>query len=99
MMMMMMMIIEDEIKRIRTRFEKLAWTLDERMRRLFAAAEASALGHGGITKVAQATGYHDARFTSDCESWQRGKCLLNIKTSAFAKRERAENLSSRPILA
>ena len=51
-----MMIINDEIKHIRTRFEKLAWTLDERMRRLFAAAEASALGRGGVTKVAQATG-------------------------------------------
>lgn len=51
-----MAIIEDDIKHIRTRFEALAWTLDERMRRLFAAAEASALGRGGITKVAQATG-------------------------------------------
>jgi len=51
------MIIEDGIiESIRIRFNKLAWTLDERMRRLFAAAEASALGRGGITKVAQATG-------------------------------------------
>lgn len=51
------MIIEDDIiEPIRIRFNKLAWTLDERMRRLFAAAEASALGRGGITKVAQATG-------------------------------------------
>lgn len=51
------MIIEDNtIESIRIRFNKLAWTLDERMRRLFAAAEASALGRGGITKVAQATG-------------------------------------------
>jgi len=51
------MIIEDDIiESIRIRFNKLAWTLDERMRRLFAAAEASALGRGGITKVAQATG-------------------------------------------
>ena len=51
------MIIEDSIiESIRIRFNKLAWTLDERMRRLFAAAEASALGRGGITKVAQATG-------------------------------------------
>jgi len=48
--------IDDDIKPIRARFEKLAWTLDERMRRLFAAAEASALGRGGVTKVAQATG-------------------------------------------
>lgn len=47
---------DDEIDVIRTRFEKLSWTLDERMRRLFAAAEASVLGRGGVTKVAQATG-------------------------------------------
>ena len=45
-----------DLKQIRTRFEKLAWTLDERMRRLFAAAEAAVLGHGGVTRVAQATG-------------------------------------------
>ena len=50
-----MTIIDDDIKHIRTRFEKLSWALDERMRRLFAAAEASVLGHGGVTKVAQAT--------------------------------------------
>lgn len=50
------MIIEDSIDPIQIRFNKLAWTLDERMRRLFAAAEASALGRGGITRVAQATG-------------------------------------------
>jgi len=48
--------IADDIKQIHTRFEKLSWALDERMRRLFAAAEAAALGRGGITKVAQATG-------------------------------------------
>lgn len=39
------MVIEDgDIQQIRTRFEKLAWALDERMRRLFAAAEAAVLG-------------------------------------------------------
>jgi len=51
-----MMIEGDDIQQIRTRFEKLAWALDERMRRLFAAAEATVLGHGGVTMVAQATG-------------------------------------------
>jgi len=47
---------DDDIVRIRTRFEKLAWALDERMRRLFAATEAFALGRGGVTKVSLATG-------------------------------------------
>jgi len=41
---------------IKKRFECIEPFLDERMRRLFAAAEASAIGHGGITKVSRATG-------------------------------------------
>jgi len=41
---------------IRNRYLSLEWTLDERLRRLFAAAEAKALGHGGIKLVWKATG-------------------------------------------
>ncbi len=51
-----MEIHDDNIERIRTRFRKIAWALDERMRRLFAASEAFALGRGGVSKVALATG-------------------------------------------
>jgi transposase len=38
------------------RFHLVAPFLDERTRRLFAAAEAQVLGHGGVTAVARATG-------------------------------------------
>jgi transposase len=38
------------------KFETLACVLDERTRRLVAAAEASSLGYGGVTLVAQASG-------------------------------------------
>lgn len=41
---------------IKHRFELLEPILDERMRRLWAAAEAMSLGHGGIRAVSQATG-------------------------------------------
>jgi len=41
---------------IQVRFQKLAPFLDERMRRLVAAAESVALGFGGTTKVSRATG-------------------------------------------
>ena len=41
---------------IRIRFETLSPFLDERLRRLFAAAEAKAIGYGGITLVSKATG-------------------------------------------
>ena len=41
---------------IRQRYEALRAGLDERGRRLFAAAEARAAGFGGVTAVARATG-------------------------------------------
>ena len=41
---------------LQQKFETLAPFLDERQQRLWAAAEAQALGRGGITRVAQATG-------------------------------------------
>jgi len=44
---------EDEVAR---RFALLAPQLDERMRRLVAAAESRAIGYGGVSLVARATG-------------------------------------------
>jgi DNA-binding phage protein len=41
---------------IRQRFAILEPFLDERLRRLYAAAEAKALGYGGVSAVARATG-------------------------------------------
>src|ERR1700682_6643822 len=41
---------------IRARFASLSPHLDERSRRLFAASEARAAGHGGVAAVARATG-------------------------------------------
>ena len=48
---------------IKARFEALAPLLDERARRLFAAGEARAAGHGGVVAVSRATGI--ARSTID----------------------------------
>ena len=42
--------------RIKTKYEKLAPWLDEKRRRLWAAAEAEQVGYGGIAAVARATG-------------------------------------------
>ena len=47
---------EDIIARLREKFAVLEAVLDERGRRLWAVTEARALGHGGQTLVAQATG-------------------------------------------
>jgi len=50
------MISPDALKLVTRKFELLGAALDERQRRLWAAAEAIVLGHGGITGVAAATG-------------------------------------------
>src|SRR5437879_4070024 len=49
-----------DVGTIRAKFEALRPYLDERRRRLWAAAEAMALGHGGMTAVATATGLQRA---------------------------------------
>ena len=47
---------EDIIKTVKRKYEMLAPVLDERSRRVWAAAEAEALGYGGQSVVASATG-------------------------------------------
>ena len=46
----------DAAEPARKRFDLIEWALDERLRRLLAAAEAQVLGRGGVTAVAAATG-------------------------------------------
>ena len=46
----------EHVDRLRKLFEELSPVMDERVTRLWAAAEAEALGRGGVTKVTQATG-------------------------------------------
>ncbi|MFN3077435.1 MAG: ISAzo13 family transposase, partial [Alphaproteobacteria bacterium] len=50
------MVTVEQVATIRRKFEAIREHLDERGRRLFAAAEVRALGHGGLQAVAQATG-------------------------------------------
>jgi hypothetical protein len=50
------MISTTQIELIKTKYEALKAELDERSRRLWSAAEAMSLGHGGIAAVVQATG-------------------------------------------
>ena len=61
---------------IRLRYEAMHACLDERGRRLFAAAEAQTAGHGGIAAVARATGI--ARSTI-------GRGLKDLEASGFAE--------------
>ena len=55
---------------IKQKFETLCSFMDERMRRLWAAAEAQALGRGGITAVAAATGLSRTTITQGLREQQ-----------------------------
>lgn len=52
---------------IKQRFTALATFLDERLRRLFAAAEATAIGYGGISVVSRETGVSRRAIALGCE--------------------------------
>jgi hypothetical protein len=56
-----------EAERIAKRFQILEPVLNERLRRLFAAAEAISIGHGGITVVSEATGVSRRAITQGCK--------------------------------
>lgn len=53
-----------EVDRIRKKFEALSPVMDERMTRLWAAAEADALGWGGVAAVCEATGIRSKRIAA-----------------------------------
>ena len=51
-----MKMTEAQRQEIRSRYEAIRWTLNERMHRLWAATEAKVLGHGGVTALSGITG-------------------------------------------
>jgi hypothetical protein len=64
---------------IRHRWETVGSKLDERGRRLFAAAEVQAAGYGGLAVVSRITGLARStiiavRTTSAGRRWRRGRC-------------------------
>ena len=50
------MVSKNIIESIRLKYNTLKFEFDERSRRMWAAAEAKSLGHGGITTISKATG-------------------------------------------
>jgi len=57
---------------VRAKFESLACALDERGRRLWAATEAKAIGHGGIALVSRATGVSYSTITRGLKELESG---------------------------
>lgn len=60
-----------DVDMIRQKFEVLKPLMNERMRRLWAAAEATALGRGGVSAVAAATGLSRRTITAGMGEHQR----------------------------
>ena len=50
-----------DVHEVRARYERLRRVMDERVTRLWAAAEAEAFGYGGVAAVHQATGISESR--------------------------------------
>jgi len=75
---------------IQRRFHSLSPFLDERMRRLVAAAESEAIGYGGVTAVARATGVSRRAITEGMrELGQRRTASKAPSTQARIRREGA----------
>ncbi|MDD1637545.1 MAG: ISAzo13 family transposase, partial [Methylococcaceae bacterium] len=55
---------DDIVEKIRKKYERLSGVLDERSRRVWASTEAEALGYGGQSIVAKATGLSRMTFYS-----------------------------------
>jgi len=64
-----------DLASIKQRFDAVRLVLDERSRRLVAAAEAKALGHGGISAVAQATGVSRPVIRQGLQELESGESL------------------------
>src|ERR671933_1107650 len=62
----------DECTGVKERFARVAERLDERTRRLVAASEALALGYGGISATARATGLSRAAIRRGIAELQDG---------------------------
>lgn len=74
---------EDMIKKIRWKYERLSEVLDERSRRVWATVEAEALGYGGQSIVAKATGL--TRTTLHREELEKESALPDIRAGRIRK--------------
>lgn len=72
------MIDEPMINTIKRKYDLLRAELDERGRRLWAATEASELGHGGMVAVARATGLSERTIRRGYQELQNPPCAVGL---------------------
>ncbi len=70
------MVKVETVFQVRAKYESLAPVMNERMRRLWGAAEANAIGWGGISAVAQVTGLSRNTIETGIKELERDPLLL-----------------------
>jgi len=75
-------------KEIKHRFRSLSAFLDERMRRLVAAAESESIGYGGISAVSRATGVSRRAITEGMKELKKGKVSRQTLSSPLRIRRK-----------
>ena len=76
----------EDFDAVRQRFSRISGALNERLRRLFAAAEAEVLGYGGVSLVARATGVSRRAITEGVAELSNGVSYVPEKTSEWIRR-------------
>lgn len=72
------MIDEETISLVKTKYDSLAPVMDERVRRYWAASEAQALGWGGVSAVARATGLSQTTIKAGIAELQSSPTLSGV---------------------
>ena len=75
----------DVVASLRAKFEAVLPHLDERGQRLVMAADARALGHGGIAAVAAATGASRSRISAGVAELESGQAPLRREGGAVSR--------------
>ena len=87
-----------EVDDIRARFRQAAKFLDERGRRLFAANEALAIGYGGVTAAAAATGLARSTIKNEVNRLKKaGRLEPTGEVKGQMEQVRRVDLRTRPI--
>ena len=85
---------QDALQTIQSKFGPLSKIMNEMTCRLWCAAEAEALGHGGVTIVAKATGLSRNTITSALKEWEE---LKTKDPSEVTERQRRPGAGRKPI--
>ena len=80
-----------DVETLQSKFEILAPALTERSRRLWAATEALALGHGGIALVARATGMARSTISRGIQELESGEALNPDRARRPGRRSQAND--------